>query len=300
MGKYLIVNADDYGMCKSANDAVEDLFRKGMLKSSTIMMPCPAAEDAVKFSIDNPQYAIGIHLTMTSEWQTYRWKPISGGKTLIDEEGYMWHNSRQVGKNASYEDLEAEIRAQVDKAHAMGMKPSHLDNHMGSLYGHFTLRFGLMKMTLRLCGEYGYAFRLFTKTVKSLCPSDVPYAVYSPLKLLSGHWGKKYNVLMPDYLLFPDWPAMNKIITPKSKGDFDEDYLNYREEILKIWANIPEGITETFVHPAMNTDELRSITGAWHQRVWEYRLLGDPYTHEYLKEHGVELISYRELIEMKK
>lgn len=299
MSKYLIVNADDFGMCKAANDAVIDLFESGMLKSSTIMMPCPAAGDAVKFSVENPQYAIGVHLTMTSEWNEYRWKPLSGGKSLVDEAGFMWKNSRLVGKNAKLDELEAEIKAQVDRAHALGMKPSHLDNHMGSLYGHFTLRFELLKMTLRVCGEYGYAFRMFTETAKSVAPSDVPYFVFSPLKYLSKHWGKKYNVIMPDYMLFPDWPAMNKIIGSKSKGDFNEDYRTYRDEILKIWTNIPDGITETFVHPSLDTPELRSITGAWHQRVWEYQLLKDPETHEYLKAHGIELISYRELIEMK-
>ncbi|MCQ2476081.1 MAG: polysaccharide deacetylase family protein [Clostridia bacterium] len=299
MAKYLIVNADDYGMCQAANDAVEDLFRKGNIKSATIMMPCPKAEDAVRFSIDNPQYAIGIHLTMTSEWNTYKWAPLSSRKTLVDENGYMWKNSTQVGRNASYEDLEAEVRAQVDKSHALGMKPSHLDNHMGSLYGHFTMRFGLLKMTLRLCGEYGYAFRMFTDTDKRLCPAGVPYPAFSLLKLFSKHWGKKYNVLMPDYMLFPDWPAMNKKIAPKSKGNFDEDYLIYREEILKLWTDIPEGITETFIHPSLDTPELRSITGSWHQRVWEYRLMNDPCTHEYLEKHGITLISYRDLIKLK-
>ena len=68
MAKYLIVNADDYGMCHAANEAVAELFEGGWLKSSTIMMPCPAAEEAVKFSIEHPEYAIGVHLTLTSEW----------------------------------------------------------------------------------------------------------------------------------------------------------------------------------------------------------------------------------------
>jgi len=67
MKKYLVLNADDFGMCKSANEAVFELFKSGDLLSATIMMPCPAAEEAVQFSIDNPQYAIGIHTTLTSE-----------------------------------------------------------------------------------------------------------------------------------------------------------------------------------------------------------------------------------------
>ncbi len=289
MAKYLILNADDYGLCKAANDAVEELFQNGKIKSSTIMMPCKSAEDAVKFAIDNPQYAIGVHLTMTSEWNDYRWKPLSGGKSLMDEQGFMWHDSRQVGKNADLAELEAEIRAQVDKAHALGMKPSHLDNHMGSLYGHYTLRFELLKMTLRVCGDYGYAFRMFTNTDKRLCPAGVPYPAFSVLKYLSKHWGKKYNVIMPDYLLFPDWNADLK----------DNGYEHYRETILKIWTDIPDGVTETFIHPCKEDDELKTIMGSWQYRVWEYNVINDPETHKYLKEHGVELISYRDLIKMK-
>ena len=105
MAKYLIVNADDYGMCNAANEAVEELFLGGWLKSSTIMMPCPAAEHAVKFSIDHPEYAIGIHTTLTSEWGKYRWKPLTDGKSLLDEDGFMWRESDLVEKNASLSDI---------------------------------------------------------------------------------------------------------------------------------------------------------------------------------------------------
>lgn len=288
MAKYLIVNADDYGMCNSANQAVAELFEGGFLKSATIMMPCPTAKDAVQFSIDHPQYPIGIHLTMTSEWAKYRWKPLTDGKTLVDNEGFMWHESDDVEKNASYADLEAEIKAQIDLAHSMGMKPSHVDNHMGSLYGHYTGRLGLAKMTLRICGEYGYAYRLYTKHDKRICPNGTPYFLYSAITLLSKAWGKKYNVVIPDYLLFPDW-----------NDDMRESYEKYRETILKIWTDIPDGVTETFIHPALESDELKGITGRWQDRVWEYMLMKDPYTHEYLKKNDVYLISYRELNKMK-
>lgn len=289
MPKYLIVNADDYGMCNAANQAINELFEGGWLKSSTIMMPCPAAKDAVDFSIAHPEYAIGVHLTMTSEWGKYRWKPLTNGKTLIDEDGYMWHESDQVEKNASYEDLEAEIRAQIDLAHSMGMKPSHIDNHMGSLYGHYTGRFGLSKMTIRICGEYGYAYRLYTAADKRICPKGTPYFLYAAVPLLSKKWGKKYNVVIPDYLLFPDW-----------NNDMRQSYEVYRDTILKIWTNIPEnGVTETFVHPSVECDELKSITARWQDRVWEYQLMKDPYVHEFLKAHGVVLINYRQLNAMK-
>lgn len=289
MPKYLIVNADDYGMCHAANEAVAELFEGGWLKSSTIMMPCPAAKEAVDFSIAHPEYAIGVHLTLTSEWGEYRWKPLTGGKSLIDEDGYMWHESDQVEKNATYEDIEREIRAQIDLAHEMGMRPSHIDNHMGSLYGHYTGRLGLSKLALRVCGEYGYAYRLYTKADKRICPNGTPYPLYAAVPLLSNAWGKKYGVVIPDYLLFPDWNDAMR-----------ESYEVYRDTILKIWTDIPEnGVTETFIHPSVECDELKSITGRWEDRVWEYQLMKDPYVHEYLKKNDVVLINYRQLCAMK-
>ena len=289
MAKFLIVNADDYGMCNAANEAVEELFLGGWLKSATIMMPCPGAEHAVEFSKAHPEYAIGIHTTLTSEWGKYRWKPLTNGQTLIDEEGFMWHESDMVEKNASYEDIEKEVRAQIDLAHSMGMKPSHVDNHMGSLYGHYTGRLGLSKLALKVCGSYGYAYRLYTKHDKRICPNGTPYPLYAAVTFLSKKWGKKYNVIIPDYLLFPDWNDNMRV-----------SYEVYRDTILKIWTNIPDnGVTETFVHPSVESDELKGITGRWLDRVWEYQLMKDPYVHQYLKDHDVELISYRELIKMK-
>ena len=288
MAKYLIVNADDCGMCRSANRAVFELFEGGFLKSSTIMMPCPAAKEAAQYAAAHPEFAFGVHTTLTNEWSSHRWKPLTNGKTLVNQEGYMWRKSVEVEKNASYADIEAEVRAQIELAHSLGMKPSHVDNHMGTLYGHYTGRLGLGKLAIRLCGEYGYSYRFFTKYDKRIAPDNIPRWLYQGITLLTRIWGRRYKVLMPDYLLFPDWT-----------DDLRQSYERYRETILKIWTDIPEGITETFVHPALETDELKSIVGPWRDRVWEYRLMKDPYTHEYLKAHGVELISYRDLERIK-
>lgn len=293
MGKYLIVNADDFGLCKSANDAVIDLFEKGRLFSSTIMMPAPGAEQAVKFAVENPQYAVGIHLTLTSEWQKpYRWGTLTDSPSLIDEEGFMWRESDLVEKNAKSEEIEREVRAQIDKAHSMGMKPSHIDNHMGSLYGHYTGRLSLSSLTFKIMGDYGYAYRYYTKTAKSLAPAGVPYPIFAATTILTKHWSKKYKVITPDYLLFPDWGVMEK------KGA--DTIEKYKKEILEIWTNIPEGVTETFIHPAFDTEEMKQITSTWYHRWCEYNLMNDEETHEILASKGVKLISYRELIKMKK
>lgn len=290
MGKYLIVNADDFGLCHSANEAVFDLFRDGKLFSSTIMMVCPGAEEAAKFAVENPQYAIGVHLTMTSEWETWRWGTLTDSPSLLDEYGYMWHSTEQVEKNAKLSDLKRELNAQIDKALSLGMKPSHIDNHMGSLYGNRTLRFTMLNMTLKEMGRRGYAFRLYSKADKRLTPAGTPQPVYMASGKIMGLLAKIHKVTLPDYLLFPDW---NRDLSSNS-------YEHYRETVLKLWTDIPDGVTETFLHPALETDELKSITGNWFQRVWEYNLMKDPATHEYLKAHGVTMISYRDLIEMKK
>lgn len=290
MGRYLIVNADDFGMCKSANDAVIDLFQKGRLKSSTIMFPCPAHKQAAEFAAAHPEYAIGVHLTLTSEWKTYRWKPLTGGKSLCDPDGFMWGSTEQVEKNAKYSDLKPEIEAQINAAYSYGMTPSHVDNHMGTLYGNRTGRFGLLFMIMRILGKKDFSYRMFTKAAANMVPRGTPYPVLKIGAFFGGVLAKANHVILPDYLLFPDWTEELK----------NGGYENYREEILRQWTSIPEGITETFLHPALETDELKSITGNWFERVWEYNLMNDPATHEYLNRHGITLISYTDMRKMKK
>ena len=292
MAKYLIVNADDFGLCAAANAAVEELFETGMLKSSTVMTPCPAADDAIAFAVAHPDYAVGVHLTTTSEWPTYRWKPLTDGASLADETGNMWRDSRQFGEHATYPEIEAELHAQVDYVVRRGLHPSHLDNHMGSLYGQHVSppRFGLLKHTLKVCGEYGLPFRMFDHTDRRLCPAGTPYAVFRLLSIPSTIWSRRYGVTLPDYLLFPDWTKELRA------GDYD----NYRRTILRLWTDLPEGITETYVHPCVRTEQLEQIMPHWRDRVWEYELMRDPDTHRYLKDHGVEMIGYRDLARLKK
>ena len=289
MKRYLIVNADDFGMCKAANEAVFDLFRSDCLKSSTVMIPCPAAEEAARFAAENPQYAIGVHLTLTSEWDTYKWGPLTGAKSLMEETGYMPHPAADAESKGDLAEMEAELRAQIDQARTWGMEPSHLDNHMGSLYGHNTGRFEVLEMTLRVCGDYGKAFRLFTDAHELVPFPGIPMEKQQQLLGLIRPWAQKYGVPMPNYLLMPEW-----------NDDLRSSYEHYREEILKIWTNIPEGITETFVHPCIENDEMKTIIRNWRDRVWEYRLMRDPATHRYLKDHGIEMISYHDLVELRK
>lgn len=286
--KYLIVNADDYGMCRSANLAVQELFDLGFLRSATLEVPCPTAEEAAVYAAAHPEHAIGVHLTLTSEWPHYAWKPLTDGVSLRNAEGYMWQNIRLVEENARWEDIEPELQAQLDQARAWGLNPSHLDNHMGSLYGTETGRVMLAKKALEFSHKNNLPYRMYTRRSDIIRHPDMKPLFYHGYSLLVAHWVRKYKVITPDYLYLPQWTDEMRI-----------SYEVYRENILNQWCSLPEGITETYVHPSLDTEEIRNITGRWQDRVWEYQLMKDPETHRRLETAGVKLISYRDLVKLR-
>ena len=281
--KYLIVNADDFGMCNAANEAVFDLFRSGRLYSSTIMMPCPAAEDAVRFSIENPQYAIGIHLTFTSEWQKYKWRPVWGGNTasLRDESGFMHFHCDTFERDAKEEEVEAEIRAQLALARFYGHNPSHMDNHMGSLYGIETGR-SFLPIVFKVCAENGLPFRMM-----SFVPRD--YEVPQSFADSAAAAADALGVPILDRLWEHSW-----------SGPQSESYENFRDYMLTRFENCPDGIVETYIHPSAECDELKNTSSVWFRRVWEYCLFADPATRRHIEAQGIKLINYRDLAAMRR
>ena len=286
--RYLIINADDFGMCHSANEAVFDLFEGGYLKSSTVMTPCPGAEEAVAFAAAHPEYAIGVHLTHTNEWKEHwPWGSLTGGKSLETPEGRMWPESEDFEAHCDEKEAVAESRAQIEFCESRGMKPSHVDSHMGAVYG-LNGKLKLLPMTLKLCGEKGYPFRMFSKFLPAQCPEEAPMWLFHAACNFSAVLSKVYNVPMPDYLIFPE-----QIETGESYEEFKNNFIEY---LIKI----PVGISETYIHPAYPTEELQSITGTWRRRGWEHDVMKDPEVIAAFKTHGVHLISYRDLVELRK
>ena len=295
MDKYLIINADDFGMSHSSNLAVFDLLESGGITSSTIMTPCCWAKEAALWAIEHPQYAIGAHLTTTSEWGRYRWAPVNTKNTdsLRDDEGYMYHESGDFEKNADLDEIEGELRAQIEKLARFGFKPSHLDNHMGSLYGIETGRFEVLNMTFDLVSDYGLPFRFPSKFLPGQFDNDT-LEIKVDKALVESLFGKfvKYaqglGIAMPDYLIPGEW-----------NGPQNDSYDNYREYIYELYRTFPEGITETYIHPALESEELKAITGSWHRRVWEHKLFSDPATKQHIAACGIKLINYRDLAAMR-
>ncbi len=295
MDKYLIINADDFGMCHSANQAVMDLFKSGGITSATIMAPCAWAYEAVNFAKANPEYAVGVHLTTTSEWGQYRWMPVSGIKgSLVDSEGFMHHESDEFEKAADIQEVQQEIVAQVEHLKNLGLEPSHLDNHMGSLYGIETGRVELAKLAIETAAKYGLPFRFPMTFTDAQFENDM-LGIHVDKEMVQqfiggfSQMGKALGVAMPDYLLPGDWAGPQR-----------ESYENYREYIYELYRTFEPGVTETYIHPAYESDELKSIAGAWERRCWEYKLFSDPMTKQHIDSLGIKLINYRDLAQMRK
>ncbi len=293
--RYLIINADDFGMCHAHNAATVELFECGGITSATVMAPCPAARDAVEFAVRNPQYAIGVHLTTTAEWQTYRWGPVSGkAESLIDADGCFPRSSAQFASRARADEVEAELIAQIELLCAMGLDPSHIDNHMGSLYGVATGDFSLLKSVIKIAGRYGLPFRFPAKISHGMASNGtldikVPESTVRELLGSFADLARECGVATPDYLVSGDW-----------RGEQDRSYESFREYIFEMYRGFDNGVTETYIHPAIECDEIKAITPMWHRRVWEHRLFSDPKTKEFIRSIGIKTINYRELKKMRR
>ncbi len=131
----VIVHIDDVGMCHGANLAFEELSMLGACTAGSVMVPCPWFLEAAEMAVNNRQLDLGVHLTLTSERQYYRWRPISTASKssgLLDENGHMWGSVPLLRKHANVEAVECEMRAQVDAAMDAGIEVTHLDTHQGA------------------------------------------------------------------------------------------------------------------------------------------------------------------------
>ena len=205
----------------------------------------------------------------------------------------MYHESDEFEENCDIDEVEQEINAQIKRFRSYGVVPSHLDNHMGSLYGIETGRFELLNLTLDIAGEEGLPFRFPGTYVPEMFENDT-LEVKIDKDLIAMMYGKildyanDQQVALPDFLIPGEW-----------NGPQNDSFENYREYIYELYKTFPNGITETYIHPALECDELKAISGAWHRRVWEHRLFSDPKTLQHIKACGIQLINYRDLKKMK-
>jgi hypothetical protein len=130
--RILIVNCDDIGSSHACNVAAERAMRQGWATSATLMVPCPWAREAARMAAGT-DLGVGVHLTLTCEYPGYRWRALTGAKSLHDDDGFMPATAGEVFARADTEEVFFELQAQIDQAIAWGVNPTHLDSHMGTV-----------------------------------------------------------------------------------------------------------------------------------------------------------------------
>ena len=270
-------------MCHAANVAVFDLLEHGGVTSATVMAPCGWAPEAFKYAAAHPEFAIGLHLTFTSEWNKYKWRPVSNGNTasLRDDSGFMHFHCDTFELKADEAEVEAEIRAQLALARFYGHEPSHMDNHMGSLYGIETGR-SFLPIVFKVCAENNLPYRMMREV-----PKD--YEISQEFVDQAVAVADKLEVPILDHLWEHSW-----------SGPQSDSYENFRDYMLTRFENCPDGIVETYIHPSAECDELKNTSSVWFRRVWEYRLFSDPATRKHIEANGIKLINYRDLAAMRR
>lgn len=151
---YLIVRGDDMGMTHACNLAVEKSFQEGILTCASLMVPSPWFEEAARMCREHPEWCIGVHLTLNAEWRDYKWKPITPVtevSSLVDEDGYFYPTTEAfLAASPDLEEVNKELRAQVDLALKREVDVQYIDTHMDTARATPELR----EIVLKICRDY--------------------------------------------------------------------------------------------------------------------------------------------------
>ena len=265
--KLLILHADDLGAAHSVDVASFDALDKGAITSASIMVPTPWITEVAAYARAHPNADLGLHLTLTSEWETFRWGSIAPNDkvpSLLDSTGTFPNDEAIVAAKAKPAEVEREIRAQIDRALALGIRPTHLDSHMGSL---FTTP-ELMATYVKVARDYHLPF-LASRGDPRTAPQP-PLTAKDPLV---------------DAVIIADRQ------TPREQ---------WKAWYLKSIADLKPGLTEMIVHLGYDDSELQAVMvnhepygSAWRQR--DYEVMNSPEFKKALKDNHVILVTWKEL-----
>ena len=263
--KLLIIHADDLGLSRSVNELSLKALDSNYVNSASIMMPTPEVEEVVKHLIENPTLDIGLHLTVTSEWESYKWDGISPKDSIpsmIDEYGNFYEKKKNFIKNANPEEVRMELQSQIDYARSLGINPSHIDSHEGALF--FSPE--IFKVYLEVAE-------------KNNLPAFVP-------KELSPHFDKNFS--KPKNLVI-----VEKLYMADKSIEF-ENWENYYHSIIK---ELKPGLNEIIVHLGTDNEELKDITSnrvafgsKW--RNLDYEIISSAKFRSLLKENDIKLVNW--------
>lgn len=266
--KLLIVHADDLAVAHSVDTASFEALDKNAVTSASVMVPCSWLMEVASYAKDRPDADLGLHLTLTSEWKVYRWGPVESKDkvgSLLDPAGYLWPETGPAAQNIKPEEAEREIRAQIQRAIAAGIRPTHLDSHMGVLFS----TPDLFAVYVKVAHEYNLPFLAVR----------LPGSSSRLLSLLSEKDVVLDSVVMAN-------PAVRS-------GEWKDFYINAVK-------NLKPGLTEIIVHLGHDDVELQAVTldhpdygSVWRQRDYDFVTSAD--FKKVLKESHVVLVKWNDL-----
>lgn len=273
----VILHVDDAGMHHSSNRGVRETRENGVATSFAIMMPCPWVPEIARYAKEHPEVDSGLHLTLTSEWELYRWGPVAGKlavPSLVDPEGCLPRNVAAVVARATPDEVEKEIRAQIDRAEGLGIPITHLDSHMGTLFARADiferyLKVGMEKRlpVLAVGGHSTYALQENGEAMKALGP------------LIPKIWNAGLPVLDDLHTGTYSWPPAEKT-----------------ERLLALLKELKPGVTEILFHASVPTDDFPKVTGSSESRRADTLALTSPAVRQLIAERGIVLTTWRELM----
>lgn len=274
--KLLIIHADDAGLSHSENQATIKALQNGSVNSYSIMVPCPWFFEMALFAQKNPNYDCGIHLTLTCEWENYKFGPVlpaSQVSSLTDHNGYFYKSRADFKNNAKSAEIKKELTAQIERALQFGIKPTHLDSHMCSV--------GVTPEILEIYKELGRTYNL---------PVFINKDFVESIRLSDEKYNYE-NTILADNLIIGNF------------ADFETGALkNYYAKALD---NIPPGFNVLLIHPAFDESEMQGITinhpnfgSEWRQIDFDFFTSQE--CKSKLKENNIQLITWREILSIRK
>lgn len=276
----VIAHMDDVGMCHASLAAYADLVDFGLISAASTMVPCPWFPATAAFCRNHPgKVDMGVHITLTSEWQGYRWGPISTREPssgLVDEEGCFFASTDAAQAHGKLEAVQLEIKAQVERALAAGIDVTHVDSHMGTVFDP------------RYLGAYvqtSWQYRI------------PPFLLRKDQAAL-----REMGIDAETAALFAEQLRMFEAQGLPLIDDLYQmplDQPNERlEQVIRALETLRPGITYLIIHPAKDTPELRAITPDWPSRVADYEVFTSKALRSFVRKSGIHLIGWRALREL--
>lgn len=275
----LILHVDDAGMSYDSDLGAMKAIDEGASTSLSVMMPCPWVPHIVDW-IKKTGADAGLHLTMNAEWDDYRWGPVAGKRAvpgLTDEEGCLWDNVRQVVEHATPDEVETEIRAQLDRARSMGFEPTHLDSHMGALFAtdEFMMRYIKVGMEEHIPVMFPGGHNYYAKMSNGERAGAQARAIGKTL------WDAGLPVLDDLHNFSYDW----------------KDPSEKLEKYIAAVHGLKPGVTMMIMHCTQTTEVFEHISGSGPTRAGDLATMLDPRFKQALEDEGIVLTTWRELMQ---